>query len=223
MALWCLGNHVTLTKVNQVNHDKVPHGQALLDLSEYPFSYSRRHWHESSMSKHSRFRRQPRHELLGTPVVDWNPLEPRWRKLFDTTESPWIKDHKKKSRSIYPATGTVVMAVEGAKQLVKRTRAITAFEIRNATFSHPIMVDVPEKIEVQLFMCPISGTSKRDSETYSYRVGCRKENEWQNNCRGTVQIQYDNSRNELDNAEKDEQEKGILQTEICARTRNVHA
>ena len=205
--LWCLGNHVALAKVNQVNNDKVPHVQALVDLPEYPFNHSRRHWHESSMSKHSRLRRQPRHELLGTPVSDWNPLEPRWRKFFDATESPWIKDHKVNSRSIYPATGMVVMAIEGAKQLVDPTRAITGFEIRDATFSHPIAVDGPERIEVQLFMRPISSASKRDSDTYSYRVCVRKEDEWQTNCQGTIQVQYENSRNELDNAEKDEQRK----------------
>ena len=102
-------------------------------------------------------------------------MEPRWRTFFDTNESPWIKDHKVNSRSIYPATGMVVMAIAGAKQLVDPTRAITGFEIRDATFSHPIMVDVPEKIEVQLFMRPISSASKRDSDTYSYRVCIRKE------------------------------------------------
>ena len=69
----------------------------------------------------------------------------------------------------------VVMAIAGAKQLVDPTRAITGFEIRDATFSHPIVVDVPEKIEVQLFMRPISSASKRDSDTYSYRVCIRKE------------------------------------------------
>ena len=207
--LWCLENQVALAKVNQVNRDKVPHGQELVDLPEYPFNHSRRYWHESSLSKHSRLRRQPRHELLGTPVSDWNPLEPRWRKFFDTTESPWIKDHMVNSRSIYPATGMVVMAIEGAKQLVDPTRAMTGFEISDATFSHPIVVDGPEKIEVQLFMRPISSASKRNSDTYSYRVCVRKGDEWQNNCRGTIQVQYEKLRNELDNAEKDEQRKAF--------------
>ena len=119
------------------------------------------------------------------------------------------------SRSIHPATGMVVMAIEGAKQLVDPTRVIPGFEIRDTTFSHPIVVDGPEKIEVQLFMRPISSASKRDSDTYSYRVCIRKEDEWQNNCRGTIQVQYENSRNELDNAEKDEQRKAFYRQQYA--------
>ena len=41
--LWCLGNHVALAKVNQVDNDKLPHGQALVDLPEYPFQHSKRY------------------------------------------------------------------------------------------------------------------------------------------------------------------------------------
>lgn len=112
-------------------------------------------------------------------------------------------------RPIYPATGMVVMAIEGTKHLVDPTRAITAFEIRDATFSHPIAVDGPEKIEFQLFMRPLSSASKRDSNTYSYPVCVRKEDEWQNNCRGTTQVKYKNLRNELNNVEKDEHRKAF--------------
>ena len=112
-------------------------------------------------------------------------------------------------RSVYPATGMVVMAIEGAKQLVDPSRAITCFEIRDATFPHPIAVDGPEKIEVQLFMHPLSSASKRDSDTFSYRVCVRKEDEWQDNCHGTIQVQYKNPRNELDNVEKDEHRKAF--------------
>lgn len=43
--LWYLGYHVALAKVNQVDNEKVPHGQALLDLPEYPFQHSKRYWH----------------------------------------------------------------------------------------------------------------------------------------------------------------------------------
>ena len=207
--LWCLGNNVALAKVNQVNNDKVPHGQALVDLPTYPFNHSKRYWHESSLSKHSRLRRQPRHELLGTPVSDWNPLEPRWRKFFNTTETPWIKDHKVNNKSIYPATGMVVMAIEGAKQLADPTRAITGFKIKDATFSHPIVVDNAEQVEVQLFMRAISSVSKRVSDCYSYWICVRNEDEWQQICRGTIQVEYEISQNELDNPEKDEQRKAF--------------
>ena len=72
--LWSLSHPIALEKVNQVNKDRVSQSQALVDLPEYPFNPSKRYWHESNMSRHSRRRRYPRHELRGTPVPDWNPL-----------------------------------------------------------------------------------------------------------------------------------------------------
>lgn len=51
--------------------------------------------------------------LARTPVPDWNPLEP---KFFDATGTPWI-EHRRVKGTIYPATGIIVMANQGAKQL----------------------------------------------------------------------------------------------------------
>ena len=203
--LWSLGYPIALEKINQVNKQRVSQGQALVDLPEYPFNHSKRYWHESNMSRHSRLRRHPRHELLGTPVSDWNPLEPRWRKFFNTSEMPWIEDHKVNGKPIYPATGMVVMAIEGAKQLADPNRAIEGFKLTDATFLHPIAVEGAEGIEVQLFMRPFSNAVKKDSDIYEYWVCVRKEDEWQENCRGTMHVQYKKSRNELDSADKDSQ------------------
>ena len=201
--LWSLGYPVTLEKVNQVNAYRLSQGQALVDLPAYPFNHSRRYWHESKLSSHSRLRQHPRHELLGTPVPDWNSLEPRWRKFFNISETPWIEDHKVNGRRIYPATGMVVMAIEGAKQLADPTRVITGFAIKDATFSHPIAVDNSERVEVQLFMRPHSSVTKKYSENYEYWICIRNGDEWQENCRGRLQVQYERSRDELDSVEKD--------------------
>ena len=65
-----------------------------VDLPSYPFNHSKRYWDESRISKNFRFRKHPRHELLGTPVPDWNQLEPRWRNFLRVSESSWIVEHE---------------------------------------------------------------------------------------------------------------------------------
>lgn len=201
--LYSLGYPVALDEVNRINKDHTGGARAIIDLPEYPFNHSRIYWHESSLNRHSRLRRHHRLELLGTPVPDWNPLEPRWRKFFDVNETPWIEDHRVKGRPIYPATGMIVMAIEGAKQLADPNRTIEGYHIKDATFSHPIVISAAERTEVQLFMRPVQSTSKNDLASFEYRICIRSGDEWQENCRGLIHVQYETSRSNLDSQEND--------------------
>ena len=202
--LHCLGYRVALEKVNQTKAPYVSGHPLLVDLPEYPFNHSRIYWHESNISMNSRLRKHPRHELLGTAVPDWNPLEPRWRKFFDIGETPWVDDHQVNGRPIYPATGMIVMAIEGAKQVAEPGRTISGYQVKDAIFSHPISMSAMERVEVQLFLRPIHNSSEKDSSTSDYRICIRKGDEWQENCRGTIQVQYETARGELDSFEKDD-------------------
>jgi acyl transferase domain-containing protein len=66
----------------------------LLDLPVYPFNSSRSYWLESRLSKNHRTRQIPRHDFLGVPSNDWNPLKPKWRFTIRTTDLLWLPDHK---------------------------------------------------------------------------------------------------------------------------------
>lgn len=92
-SLHCAGYIIDLPSINSpaVNKSEL---QLLSDLPEYPFNHSQSYWLESRLSRNFRFRKVPRHELLGVPVTDWNPLEGQWRNFIRALENPWIKDHK---------------------------------------------------------------------------------------------------------------------------------
>ena len=90
--LWCQGHSVNIGIFND-SKQTLQHRSMLIDLPEYPFDHSRKFWTESRISKGYRFRQRPPLEVLGTPVADWNPLEPRWRNLINLSENSWIKDH----------------------------------------------------------------------------------------------------------------------------------
>ena len=91
--LFCNGYPVDLTAVNTSPLGAEEISMAV-DLPSYPFNHSKRYWDESRISKNFRFRKHPRHELLGTPVPDWNQLEPRWRNFLRVSESSWIVEHE---------------------------------------------------------------------------------------------------------------------------------
>ena len=95
--LHCQGFRPDLHKVNMLMDTALSSSRrprVLNDLPEYPFNHSRKYWHESRLSKESRFRRNGRLDLLGKPVVDWNPHEAKWRNIIKLSELPWLASHK---------------------------------------------------------------------------------------------------------------------------------
>ncbi|CAJ2500889.1 Uu.00g037420.m01.CDS01 [Anthostomella pinea] len=161
-----------------------------VELPPYPFNHTRQYWHESAVSRHSRLRKAPKHELLGTPVPDWYPLQPRWRKFFDLTETPWVDHHTVNGRTIYPATGMVAMAIEGSTQTADPHRRTSQYLIRDAVFPAPITVGEQGVSEVQLHMRP-HPQSDNSSSSFDYSIISISHGQWMTNCHGTIEVNYE--------------------------------
>ena len=91
--LFSSGFVIDLTAINQC-WNTAENAQVLADLPEYPFNHAGKYWTEGRLFENYRYRTQARHELLGIPVVDWNPLQPRWRHSLRSCETAWVMDHK---------------------------------------------------------------------------------------------------------------------------------
>ncbi|KAL9618085.1 MAG: hypothetical protein Q9160_007155 [Pyrenula sp. 1 TL-2023] len=94
--LHCLGYPVNISRVNNVHDTKERHA-ILPNLPEYPFDHSKTYWKESRISKNMRLRKHGLNPFLGTPVADWDPLQPRWRHFLSASpvsSCAWIRDHK---------------------------------------------------------------------------------------------------------------------------------
>lgn len=91
--LHCLGYSVDLDLVNRLSKASRKQPQLLHNLPEYPFDHSRSYWEESRISRRLRLHDQPKLDLLGKPVPDWNPLEAKWRNFIRVSEMPWVEDH----------------------------------------------------------------------------------------------------------------------------------
>lgn len=90
--LYCFGYPVNLTAFNKLPDNK--RYPVATDLPEYSFNHSKSYWNEGRLGAAYRFRKNPSNDLLGTPEIDWNPLQPRWRNLINNKKTPWIEDHK---------------------------------------------------------------------------------------------------------------------------------
>ena len=145
--LFAHGHSISITAVNQ-QVAGMGASPILTDLPQYPFDRSQQYWYESRLSRDWRLRESAPRHVLGIRSSDWNPLEPRWRKMLSIEEAPWIADHVIDGAIIFPAAGSVVMGLEAVRQMVPKHQTISGYLVKEATFSSPIFVHSEKKTEV---------------------------------------------------------------------------
>ncbi|KAF8439511.1 hypothetical protein BGX38DRAFT_875482 [Terfezia claveryi] len=162
----------------------------LTDLPSYPWNHTASHWHESRLSKNYRFRRFPRHELLGNPVPDFTELEPRWRNVLRLAEIPWVKHHNVQGVIVFPGAGYIAMAIEAAQQLAYLTKQtnVKGFRLRDLSFHKAlVMPDAAEGIETSFVLRPNGDGTWNEFRVISYQdKGMAIEH-----CRGLISVEVE--------------------------------
>ena len=91
--LFLAGYSIDLGEVNEANgSDLAP--SLLVDLPPYQWNYEDLHWDESRLSREFRFRKHPRHDLLGSREPSSSANAPSWRNILTLKNVPWLRDHK---------------------------------------------------------------------------------------------------------------------------------
>ncbi|PYH88109.1 hypothetical protein BO71DRAFT_489013 [Aspergillus ellipticus CBS 707.79] len=188
--MYAQGHAVALDQVNQPDRHAVGFETTLVNLPEYPFNHSKRYWFERPTTRRLRLRSHRKLELLGVPAPESTPSEAKWRKIFDCSEMPWLLDHAVSGKPIYPATGMLVMAIEGLRQLADPSRSISGYFIHDASFVHPISISTVQTTEVQLYMRPARQVMDQSSHAYEFQIYTESGDRLDINCRGLVSVQY---------------------------------
>lgn len=188
--------------------------EMLTDLPAYPFNHSQHYWFESRLSRNFRFRKHARHELLGTPVADWNPMEAKWRNYIKVAEHPWIRDHVFDGTELYPAAGMIVMAIEAARQVANPLKSITGYRFNDVTFAKALVLSMgPEGVETQFYLHPRSTNSRAFSEWHDFRLYLYSNDEWLDICWGTIITEYEEPTTEIDDGRETlEERKSVKDT-----------
>lgn len=204
--LCCLGCTVDLWAVNKTVEDT--EAEMLVELPAYPFNHSQSYWHESRLSKSFRFRKHPTHELLGTPIATSNSLEAEWKNAIKVTDNPWIEDHKFNGSILYPAAGMVVMAVEAARQISSSaaTRPIKGYRLVDVNFLKAVRLSTAEEgIQTQFYLRPQKTGGTAASYRSEFRLYMISNDEWIENCYGTIITEYDEDDAEVDHGFESQQ------------------
>lgn len=153
-ALYCAGYPVDILRANIL--ESYPRMMPP-NLPQYPFNHSQSYWIEGRLSRNFRFREKPRHDLIGTRNIDWNPLVAQWRNVLRLNEVPWLQDHKMAGEVFFPAAGMVVMAIEALKDIDTDPSSILSVQVKKTSFMHPIRFGETDSAEIQLTLTqPVS-------------------------------------------------------------------
>ncbi|KAF2492668.1 hypothetical protein BU16DRAFT_620023 [Lophium mytilinum] len=191
---YCLGYPVDLAAINGLSEKQKDETKMLTDLPSYPFDHSKVYWNESRLGRAFRFRKEARLDLLGLPIADGGPPElgRRWRKITRIFETPWVQDHVISETTIYPAAGMLCMALEAIRQMADSAKKIAAYTVRDAEFLTALRLSSKDEgTESHFYVRPLNDTTHEGDLTAEFKLYTFLEGVWAENCRGTIQLSYD--------------------------------
>lgn len=185
---------VSITAANQQDGPS-PIAKPVVDAPQYPFDKTQTYWHEPRYSRDWRLREGPSTSLLGLRTNDWNPLQPRWRKMLTVEEVPWVADHVVGDTIVFPAVGSLTMAMEAVRQTVSSTssQAIRGYLVKEATFTSPIVVNQGQgqTTEVMTHLRPLQQTYEKSTTRFEIEIFSYAESYWRACNKHIIHVEFE--------------------------------
>ncbi|KAJ8112206.1 hypothetical protein ONZ43_g5443 [Nemania bipapillata] len=200
--LFACGHPVSIISANQ--QDSPPStAKAIVDSPQYPFNKMLTYWHEPRTSRDWRLREGPLRSLLGLRTSDWNPLQPRWRKILTVEDVPWVADHIVGNTIIFPAVGSITIAMEAVRQTASGSQAIRGYHVKEATFTSPIIITPGQTTEVVTHLHPLQQAYERSLTRFEIEIFSYAENYWRVCCKCIIHVEFEQeSRTEVDGGQE---------------------
>lgn len=189
--LACIGHALDFAAINQHDDTPVEERRPLLDLPSYPWNRDKVYWQESAAVSEYKNRPFPRLELLGVKDERSTASEPSWTNYLRTSEQPWIEHHRFQGTNVYPLAGMIVMAIEGLRQMLERSK-IRGYQFRDVTVHQALVIPSDQPVETKLDIRPWRDGSR--SKTMVWRdfvISSRTmDGVWTTNASGLVKVDY---------------------------------
>jgi hybrid polyketide synthase/nonribosomal peptide synthetase ACE1 len=143
-SLGFLWSHQDKVHVDLDTFERVMSGTSdfniIKDLPTYKWNHDSKYWHESRQSR--AFRQPPlkTHPLLGDATTDSSAHQLIWRNLLRARELPWVNGHQLQGKTVFPAAGYVVTALEASKALAN-TDGISLIDIQDFSIRQAIVLE----------------------------------------------------------------------------------
>ncbi|KAF4990487.1 hypothetical protein FGRMN_8444 [Fusarium graminum] len=187
------GKHLDLEQVNKASSmasgklERLPN--VVQDsLPAYAWDYSSTPWTEPRNSKEWRFRRSPRHEILGSRCRGVNPSAPTWRNKVSIEDAPWLVDHQVNGIVTFSFTTGIAMVVEAMMQVQEEAKEINwanhSFEFEDFVFSNSIILPDEAPIDLFLTLIPDKDNARSGKMWYDFTISSLRGDVDIRHCRG---------------------------------------
>ncbi|TID07519.1 Compactin diketide synthase mokB [Colletotrichum higginsianum] len=179
----------------EVDFDRLtnPDGTARVvpDLPAYPWQHDHSLLFSSRVSDAWRFRKFPKHEILGVRVAESSETEPVFRNVLALDRVPWIRDHNIRGDVVFPCAGYVGMAGEAARQLCLGSgggggAVFSGFAMRNVVIDMAMVLAENRSTEIITSLRRERLTDSLDGAWWEFTIASHNGSAWSKHCSGQV-------------------------------------
>ncbi|KAL6886030.1 putative polyketide synthase [Trichoderma evansii] len=171
----------------------------LNDVPPYAFNHDQRHWHDSRISREYTHRQFLPHELLGNLSSDVNHTEPRWRRIMNLKEMPWLQHHMVQGQIVFPAAGYLAIAMEAMRRFASlkaenQSKATVGYSLSNCSFVKALVLrEGDTDTEMCLSLRPETQSAKGSWQDWKeFRIFSTSPGKgWSEHCRGRIRAVTD--------------------------------
>ncbi|KAH5418540.1 hypothetical protein HBI67_181380 [Parastagonospora nodorum] len=196
-VLWSAGYNVDLNAVNNFAASNRSTPRMISDLPSYPWSHKRSFWHESCTSRACRFPLHVRNDFLGIAEDAQISHEPRWRNYLRVPENPWIEHHTVTGTVLYPGSGMLVMALEGALLTADSSKTVKGFRMNDVMFARGMVISLDDSAPVETRLSFHPHSTKPGSFEFSI-FSMTNGPPWVKHCTGTITLVYEQEASEIE-------------------------
>ena len=163
------------------------------NLPRYPWNHSTRYWTESRLTRETRYKRFPPHELLGSPISGGTGPTPTWRKFLRLSDLPWLSDHQVDGKIVLPAAAYVTMAIEAVRLLNGASVAIRGFRLRDVNVINALTIpESSDSVEVHTQLRPCNESELDHRGWYEFEISSVGTTDtWIKNGNGFISAESD--------------------------------
>ncbi|KAK0370311.1 KR domain-containing protein [Colletotrichum limetticola] len=183
--LWQLGMEIDFNLLTNPEQT----ANVVADMPSYPWHHDHSLLFSSRISDEWRYRRFPKHEILGIRVPESSLNEPVFRNMLSLDHVPWISDHNIKGDVIFPCAGYIGMAGEAARQL--STENFAGYSMRNIVIDMAMVLSANKTTEVITSLRKEKLTDSLDSPWWDFTVTSFNGSTWMKHCSGQVKALED--------------------------------
>ena len=167
----------------------------IASIPPYTQVYDNLLWDEPRISRETRSRKYPRHELLGTHIPGGDGQTFSWRNMLEIKDLPWIDGHKLEDVVVFPGACYLAMAIEAVSQAIRlKLNSASAFEFRHVTLPAALALPADTTLEIFTSIHPKQlSSATKSSEWWNFEVTSYQNDSSSTHATGSLRVQKEAS------------------------------